>query len=143
MKKISVFLLVCLCVSGCNNSEKHPSNWQPQSYRVPVECCMDANQVQGAIRTALIKRDWTVLDIDDNNVFTHLSCWGTEADVIFSNTDKYYEITFRNIMESDYSDHNCIYNHVDDLNYVISRYLKKTAKRNAKLEMKAAKKAGK
>lgn len=143
MKKISALLLVCLGVFGCASGEKHPSDWQPTPYRVPVDCCMTADQVQGAIRTGLMKRDWTVLDIDDGNVYTHLSCYGTDADVIFSHTDKSYTVNFANIMEEEYNNHDCIYDYVDDVNYVIGRYLKKISKRNAKLEMKAARRAAK
>ena len=140
MKRIFL-LLVGLCVSGCFNGEKHATDWQPIPYREPVDCCMSAEQVQGAIRTAMIKRDWHVLDIEDNRVYAYLSCYGTEADVVFSSTDKYYDITFENVKEADFNDHDCIYSKIDDLNYVINRYLRKISKRNAKAEMKAAKKA--
>ena len=143
MKKISALLIVCLGVFGCAGGEKHPSDWKPTPYRVPVDCCMTADQVQGAIRTGLIKRDWTVLDIEDNKVYTHLSCFGTEADVLFTSTDKYYTVTFENIMEEKYNNHDCVYENVDDVNYVIGRYLKKISRKNAKLEMKAAKIAAK
>ena len=101
MKKLATLLVVCLCVSGCMNSEKHPSDWKPTPYHVPVECCMETDQVQGAIRTALIKRNWTVLDVEDNKVYAHISCGWTDADVIFSSTDKYYDVTFENIMEEE------------------------------------------
>lgn len=138
MKKLATLLVVCLCVSGCMNSEKHLSDWKPTPYHVPVECCMDADQVQGAIRTALIKRDWTVFDVEDNKVYAHISCGWTDADVIFSSTDKYYDVTFENIMEEEFNDHDCLYSKTDDINYVIGRYLKKISRKNAKLEMKAA-----
>ena len=81
------------------------------------------------------------MGIDGNKVYTHISCQGTEADVIFSNTDKYYDIDFENVAEADFNDHDCIYTQVNDINYVINRYLKKIIKRNAKLELKAAKRA--
>ena len=140
MKKISV-LLISLCIAGCFNSEKQPSNWQPMPYHMTVDCCVDAEQVNAAIRLALIKRDWQVLDAGENMVYTHVSCFGTDADVIFYNTDRYYDIVFENVMEEDFNNHDCIYEKTDDINYVIGRYLKKASARNAKMEAKAAKKA--
>ena len=93
----------------------------------------------------MIKRKWTVFDIKDNKVYAHVSCKrdGTEADVIFSYADKYYDVNFENIMEDKFSDHDCLYSETDDINYVIGRYLTKISRKNAKLEMKAANRAAK
>lgn len=140
MKKIFLLLPGFLCVSGCFNGERYPTSWSPDPYHIHVDCCVTSDQVQGAIRMALLKRKWKVLDIDSSNVYAHLSCRGTETDVVFSTTDKYYDVRFENVKEAEYNDHDCIYDHMKSLNKIIGKYVKKISIKNAKLELKAAKK---
>ena len=136
MKNLFGLLATLILIHGCA-VEFYPSNWEPEPYHFDIPCCMTQEQAKNAIYDALLRRKWTVSDIQRDTIFTELSCGDVKANVIIKVTDKDYTLSLTDIMESGNSDHHC----VDDKVYylvekTLSKRFEKIRRRNAVYGMK-------